>query len=230
MNRSSVILVVFWVLLLLVCASGVYAHILKLKDGRILKGTLVGATGDMISFRVEGDTLRTFPLDDVISLHISSASLDAAPLRPAEPVKISAGTIVRVALASELGTVASGAGDRFFAELAENLVVGDVTVSAAGKRVFGQVQKVVKPVRGNDRAAIEIQLTGLTVGGKTQPVVTDYFGVQNDGKGNWSLLGTARPVDAALTHFMRERNVLLPKGTKLEFRITEPVTLRDFRP
>ena len=52
MNRSSLILVVVWVLLLLVCASGVYAHILKLKDGRILKGTLVGATRDMINFRV----------------------------------------------------------------------------------------------------------------------------------------------------------------------------------
>lgn len=230
MNRSAVFLAVVCLLLLSICASGVYAHILKLKDGRILKGTLVGATGDLISFRVEGDTVHAFPLDDILSLHISSASIDAPPPLPAEPVKIAAGTVVRVTLASDLGTAASGAGDRFFAELAEDLVVGDVTVSAAGKRVFGQVQKVVKPARGNDRAAIEILLTGVTIGGKTQPVITDYFGIENDGRGNWNFLGTARPVDAALPRFMEGRNVLFPKGTKLEFRITEPVTLRDFRP
>jgi hypothetical protein len=202
------------------------AHILKLKDGRILKGQLVSASTDIIYFHVEGDTIREFAVGDLLSLHFSSATLNAAPPQKSDPVKILPGAVVRVKITQELGTKSSDAGDKFFAEVVEDFTVDDVTLSAAGKRVFGRVRKIVKPKRSNDRAAIEILLTDLTIAGKSVPVTTDYFGVENDGEGNFNFLGTAKPIEASLGEFMDGKNIRLPVGTKIEFRITQPVTVR----
>jgi hypothetical protein len=131
-----------------------------------------------------------------------------------------------VALDSELNTRSSSAGDRFFGRLAEDLVIGDVTLSEEGKRVFGRVRKVVKPKRASRRSNIEILVSDLTIAGKKQPVITDYFGVEHDGEGNYNLLGTARPVEAGFAQFVDGRNLRLPAGTVFEFRVTQPVTVR----
>jgi hypothetical protein len=204
----------------------VHAHILKLLDGRILKGELASATADVVYFRVEGDTIRAFPIDEILSLHFSSASIDAAPAPKAEPLRIQPGTAIRVRITDELGTTSSNAGQRFFGTMAQDLVVDGVTLSAGGKRVFGRVRKVVKPKRSPDRAAIEIVVSDLTIAGKAQPVVTDYFGVEHDGEGNYAFLGQATPVDAVLGAFADDRNVRIPAGTVIEFHIAQPVTIR----
>ncbi len=222
--RKSLILLIVVALVVVPLLS--QAHILKLKDGRILKGEFLGGSTDVLRFHVEGDTIHEFSLDDILSLHFSSASINATPPPPAEPVKILPGTSIRISLSSELNTLTSNAGDRFFGELAEDLVVGDVTLSTAGKRVFGRVRKVVKPKRANSKANIEFLITDLTIAGKQQPVTTDYFGVENDGKGNVNLLGTAKPVDAGIPNFIDDRNLRIPAGTVFEFKITQPVTIR----
>jgi len=204
----------------------VHAHILKLMDGRILKGELVRATSDVVYFHVVGDTIRAFPVGDIVSLHFSSATIDAPPPPTAEPIKIPAGTPIRVKITEELSTRSSDAGKRFFGELAQDLAVDGVTVSAGGKRVFGRVRKVVKPKRSNDRAAIEIIISDLTIAGKAQPVVTNYFGVEHDGEGAYQFLGEARPVDASIATFMDDRHVRIRPGTVIEFHIAHPVTIR----
>jgi hypothetical protein len=86
---------------------------------------------------------------------------------------------------------------------------------------------VVKPKRSNDKAAFEILLTDLTIAGKSQPVITDFFGVEHDGDGNYQILGTAKAVDAGLPAFIDDHHVHIPAGTVLEFRITQPVTIRN---
>jgi hypothetical protein len=222
--RKSLLLLIVMALVVVPLLS--QAHILKLKDGRILKGKFISGMTDVLRFHVEGDTIHEFTLDEILSIHFSSASIHATPPPAAEPVKIFPGTTIRVTLTSELNTMSSNAGDRFFGELAEDFVVGDVTLSPGGKRVFGRVRKVVKPKRENSRANIEILITDLTIAGKQQPVTTDYFGVENDGKGNYTLLGTAKPVDANIPHFIDDRNLRIPAGTVIEFRITQPLTIR----
>ena len=203
-----------------------YAHILKLLDGRILKGELVRATADVVYFNVEGDTIQAFPIGDIVSLHFSSATVDAAPAAKAQPIKIAAGTPIKVKITDELGTRSSDAGKRFFGEMAQDLTVDGVTLSAGGKRVFGRIRKVVKPKRSNDRAAIEIIVSDLTIAGQTQPVVTDYFGVENDGDGNYRFLGEASPVDVSIGSFMDDHNARIPRGTVIEFHIAYSVTVR----
>lgn len=211
---------------LLAAAPAAHGHILKLMDGRIFRGELVSATSELLYFHVEGDTVLAFPLDAVLSLHFSSASIDASPPPSSRLVTIPAGTPIRVRTADDLGTKTSEAGKRFFADMAQDLAVDGITLSAGGKRVFGRVRKVVKPKRPTDRAVVEVVISDLTIAGKAQPVVTDYFGVEHDGKGNYRLLGTATPVDATLGVFADDRHVGIPAGTVLEFHISHPVTVR----
>jgi hypothetical protein len=224
MRRPVLFVLVLSLVVVPLIAQG---HILKLKDGRILKGQFISGMTDMIRFHVEGDTIRNFLIDEVLAIHFSSATIDAPPPQASEPVKIFPGTVVRIKLTSELGTKSSSAGDRFFAEIAEDFIVDDVTLSAQGKRVFGRVRKVVKPKRSGDRSVIEILVTDLTVAGKTLPVITDFFGIEHDGKGNYNLLGTARSPGAGLPTFIDDRNLRLPAGTVFDFRITQPVTIRN---
>jgi hypothetical protein len=211
---------------LVVVPFAVESHILKLKDGRILKGEFISGTTDIVLFHVEGDTIQEFHVGDILSIHFSSASIGATPPAKAEPIKIDAGTVVQVKTTAKLGTRDSGAGDRFFAEIAEDFVVDGVTLSAKGKRVFGRVRKVVKPKRSSDKAAIEILLTDLTIAGNQQPIITDYFGVEKDDKGTYRLLGTAKPVDAGVGVFMSDQHVEIPVGTQFLFRITQPVSVK----
>ena len=211
---------------LVVVPPAAHAHIIKLLDGRILKGELVRATADVVYFHVEGDTIQAFPIGKILSLHFSSATIDAPPPPKSEPVRIPAGTPIKVKITDELSTRSSDAGKRFFGELAEDLAVDGVTLSAGGKRVFGRIRKVVKPKRSNDRAAIEIIISDLTIAGKAQPVVTNYFGVENDGDGNMNFLGEARPVYASVGTFMDDQHVRIKPGTVIEFQIAHTVTIR----
>jgi hypothetical protein len=210
----------------LIVVGAADGHILKLKDGRILKGNFVGATSESIHFFVEGDTIRVFPIDDILSLHFSMASLGAAPLAPAEPIRIPPGTVIRVRLHADLGSIESNAGQTFFASLAEDLALDGDVLSAQGKRVFGRVRKVVKPKRSRDRAVVEIVVTDLTIMGKKQPVITDSFGVTNDGQGTVNITGTGQAIGAGVADFWNDRNVKIPRGTILEFHVTQPVVIR----
>ena len=202
-------------------------HILKLKDGRILTGEFKSATKEVVKFLVEGGVVENFPVSDILSIHFSGASISAQPQAAAEPIKIMPGTVVRVRITEEIGTINSSAGRKFFATLYEDLTIDGVVVSAKGKRVFGRVRKVVKPKRSIDKAVIEIVLTDITVAGKSHPVITDYFGVQNDGHGTVVTLGGAKSPETTLPELMDGNNVKVPVNTLLEFRITQPVTVRN---
>ncbi len=203
----------------------VHAHILKLLDGRILKGELVSATSQTVLFHVEGDTIQEFSIGEILSIHFSSASIHATPPPKAEPVQIPTATSIRIKTTEALGTRASSAGDRFFAEMAEDLVVDGVTLSPAGQRVFCRVRKVVKPKRSHDRAVIELVVSDLTIAGNKQPIVTDYLGVEQD-DGTFTFLGDARPVTASIATFFDDQHITIPAGTVIEFHLTYAVTIR----
>lgn len=223
-SRRFILVVIAAVIMVPLSAQG---HILKLKDGRILTGELMSATREVVKFMVEGETIQDFPVADILSIHFSMASISAQPAAKDEPIKILPGKVIRIRTAEEVSTTNSSAGKRFFAVLDEDLVVDDVVLSEKGKRVFGRVRKVVKPKRSIDKAVLELVITDLTIMGKTHPVISDHFGVQNDGRGTINTLGSAKALELTLPAFTDGKNVKVPAHTLIEFRITQPVTIRD---
>lgn len=226
MNKWIKIVVILATFAVVLIPLSVQGHILKLKDGRIITGELVSATKNSVRFRVEDRTIKKFPIEDILSIHFSMASISAQPQAAAEPIKIIPGTVIRIRTASVLSTTGNNAGDRFFAKLDKDLVVDGKVLSSKGKRVYGRVRKVVKPKRAVDKAVIELVITDLTIEGKTQPIITDYFGVQNDGHGTVNVLGSARAPETTVPMFVEGRNLVVPKNTLFEFRVTQPVTIR----
>lgn len=213
------------VLAVLCAATAVSAHILKLKDGRILRGELVSATPTEIRFHVAGDSVRVFPADIVLSLHFSSATV--APVeqnRP--PVRVEVGTWVTVRLQGELNSRTSRAGDKFFAVLDEDFTAGGEVLAPKGKRVFGRVRKVVTAKRSTDNAALEFALTGVPVDGKTRPMITNAFGVATNGRGTLMTTGTARAPDTQLPALADGYQVRVAPGTKLVFMLEQPMLIR----
>lgn len=228
MNRCVMMLVAVAMAVTMLPPLSADAHVLKLKDGRIVKGEFVSATSQVVRFRVSDEVIEEFLVSDILSIHFSMASI-AAPQAPPEPIKVNPGTVVRVRLDAALGTLENNAGERFFASLEEDIVVDDVVLANKGGRVFGRVRKVVKPKRSIDKSVIELVLTHLTIQGKEQPIITDYFGVQNDGHGTVSVLGTAKAPELTVPEMSDGKHVGVPKSALLEFRITQPITLRDVK-
>lgn len=201
-------------------------HTLKLKDGRILRGEFQKANKSELWFTLAGETSPTrFDIADVISLHLSSATVQPMIQRE-EPVKVPEGTPINIRLDSELTTSGSSAGDKFFATLVSDVRVGDEVVVSAGKRITGRVRKVVKPKRKGSRSVIEMVLVSIPVDGKSMPVVSNYFGVESDGQGTINATGTARPVGVTIGAFLDDRNVRLPMGTEIEFSLKQPLIIR----
>lgn len=143
------------------------ADTLELRDGRIAGGVLIGATGDTLYLRAEGQ-VRLVNIDEVASIRF-----DRRPLARAEPgsedaaqrrtVIVAADAPMMVALPKDLVQGTLTMGDRFTASLSEDFTSGDVVVAAAGSKVYGQI---VSPLPGG----LAMELTDLTVEGERLPI------------------------------------------------------------
>jgi len=226
MKRTDAFALAITAVVLIAAAAPAFGvHLLNLRDGRMLKGELVSASSQEVRFRTAKGDVETFPLSDVLSIHFKAPEVEKS--QPLEtPARIGQGTVIRVRVQGKLSSTDNNAGDRFFGVMAEDLTVGDVLVSAQGRRVYGRVRKVVRPRRGGGKATLEIMLTDITVGGKKQPLVTDFFGVHADGNGSAVKTGSARAPETRLPFFLDGWDVIIPPGTLIEFRVTQPVTVR----
>lgn len=208
-------------------ASAAHAqHILKLMDGRILKGEFISASGGAINFKVVGDAEPTrFDIADVLSVVFSTASPIGLQKRE-EPISVPKGHVIAIQFSEEVSSRASTAGEKFFATLVSDLEQDGVVLARAGKRVAGRVRKVLRPKRSVDKAVIEVTLIEIPVDGKSVPVITDWAGVVNDGRGTTSTTGPAVVTNATMDELVDGNNVLFPVGTRVEFRLAQPLIIR----
>ena len=211
--------------LLLVSQLTAETHTLKLRDGRILKGEFVNASGGAVWFKVVGDVEATqFQIADILSVVFSTASIQ--PPKKKEALTVPIGTVVSVKFVEEISSRDQSAGQKFFCELAADVVVGETVVAKAGKRVTGRVRKVVKPKRSVDKAVLELVLVSVPVDGKDAHMITDFVGVVNDGKGNVNVTGAAQVSGATAEGLRDGKHVTMPVGLVVDFRLTQPMTIR----
>jgi hypothetical protein len=124
-------------------------------------------------------------------------------------ITVPAGTVMMVRTGEEISSN-DKAGRKFSATLQANLVAGDVVVAKAGSQVYGQVEKSQSVGRGIvvSSSALVLSLTQVNVDGTLYPVVTGSFSEKSSG-----VLLTGR------------RAVTVPKGSILEFSLTQPLTV-----
>lgn len=156
-----------------VAAAGVMslaqADTLELRDGRTVDGVMIGATGDTLYLRADGQ-VRLINIDEVASIRFDPRPMARSESGSTEPaheraVIVAAGASMMVALPDDLVRGNPVSGDRFTASLSEDFKSGDVVVAAAGSRVYGEV---VPGAPGG----LAMVLTDLTVEGSRLPIKT----------------------------------------------------------
>ena len=161
-------------LLLLALAAGltvVAADTLVLRTGESLEGNFVGASGDIIYLRVEGE-IRQFSLDEVSSIRfekerstrLGTNSGDRSGWRA---VIVGAGAVITVAFSQRLLTDNLREGQVFRTKLAESFKSGDTLLAPAGSNVYG---KIVQHESGDAGMVLtQMVVAGEPVSIRTEP-------------------------------------------------------------
>jgi hypothetical protein len=166
----------------------------------------------------------------------------AAPAKPTGPVTIPAGTVLVVSVASQVSSQ-TPAGQRFSAKLAVNLKAGPTAVAPAGTTVYGRVTKSSQARRLSGRSTLELALSEINIGGTMYPLMTSNFAeagkssfrktARNAGMG--ALIGgafgdsddakTGAAIGIGVSVLRKGQSITVPVGAKLEFRMTQPLTI-----
>ena len=102
---------------------------------------------------------------------------------PPKKVMIQAGTQLTVRLNDGLSTEKNQVGDTFHATLGAPLVVDDETIVPSGADVTGHVVDVKSAGRFAGNSALTLELTSLSLNGKTYNIQTNQWSRQGKGEG-----------------------------------------------
>lgn len=142
----------------------------------------------------------------------SSAKEDApAKEQPKEKkaITVPAGAAMMVKTGEEVSSD-DKPGRRFSATLQANLLVGDVVVAESGSQVYGRVVSSGQVGRGivAQHSDLVLNLTDINIEGTMYPITTGSFS------------------ESATSVILRKRSVVVPAGSLLEFRLSQPLTVK----
>ena len=113
----------------------------------------------------------------------ASPTVAETPPPPPKKVMIQAGTQLTVRLNDGLSTEKNQVGDTFHATLGAPLMVDDETAIPSGADVTGHVVDVKSAGRFAGNSALTLELTSLSVNGKTYNIQTNQWSRQGNGEG-----------------------------------------------
>lgn len=178
----------------------------------------------------------------------------AAPAPPPErpkPIVVPAGTVLVVTIDQTISSKTNNAGDSFDASLAQPVAVDGHEVIPSGSKAAGTVVDAKSAGRFKGGAALSIDLSAITVHGKTYNIET--AGVSEAGKGRGKRTAVGAGGGAALGAIVGaiagggkgaaigalagggagtgaaamtgNRDITLPAETQLTFKLTQPLTI-----
>jgi hypothetical protein len=168
-----------------------------------------------------------------------------------EPIVVPAGTPIAVTVDQAVSSKTNDAGDHFAASIAAPVMVDGKQVIARGAKVSGTVTEAKSAGRFKGNAEIALTLRSVTVDGKEYDLKTSTYSEVTKGRGKRTAEGTgigaaagavigalagggkgaaigagagagAGVTGAALTG---ERDVEVPAESKINFKLSQPVTI-----
>jgi len=126
-----------------------------------------------------------------------------------KPITVPAGTSMMVKTGTEVSSK-DKPGRKFSATLEANLLAGDEVVAKAGTQVYGQVISSKTVGRGvvMQHSDLVLGLTDINVEGTMYPIQTSSFSENSTGV------------------ILQRRSVVIPAGSLLEFKLTQPLTVK----
>jgi len=160
-------------------------------------------------------------------------------------VTVNAGTRLMIRTESLLNSGKTKEGARFTGVLEGSLVVGDVTVAAAGSTVYGKVVDVKKAKRGRAKkkqARLGLQLTDVKIGGKLHPIVSDELTFDTERPETLKNIGKSAAIGAlidgkdgakrsaairsGIEMIKKGGQINIDTGSLLEFRLMQPLVVQ----
>ena len=131
------------------------------------------------------------------------------PPKEKKTFTVPAGTAMMVKTGSEVSSQ-DKPGRKFSATLEANLLAGDEVVAKAGTQVYGQVVKSVQAGRGIvvSHANLVLGLTDINIEGTMYPIQTGSYSEDSTGI------------------ILQRKSVVIPAGSLLEFRLSQPLTVK----
>jgi hypothetical protein len=192
------------------------------------------------------DTLTQQPVASVTPAPI-------APLKPPKPTTVTVpdGTELAIRLIDPLDSEKNHVGDRFRATLSHSVMIGDQVAIPSGADIQGQVIEVKDAAHFTGGSLLAVELTSLTMGGKTYELRTEEYRKQGAARGKntaekvgggaavgaiigaiagggkgaaiGSVIGAGAGTGAqAVT---KGQQIRLPSESVLNFRLANPVTV-----
>jgi hypothetical protein len=169
-------------------AMTAWADSLELKNGSVINGKFVGATGNEISFLV-GSSVQKYNLADINSMKLDSGTPTLGTRSPssvadahgaasaveATYVTVPAGTQISIRTIDSIDSTKNHVGDRFQASLEEPLMVDGNVVVEKGADVYGRLAEAKTSGTFTGRSELQLELTGIVVNGQTIPLVTGEY-------------------------------------------------------
>jgi hypothetical protein len=113
-----------------------------------------------------------------------------APHLSSAPLTIQPGTLFSIRTSEPLDSRRLKGGETFQANLAQDMYQGQYLAIPRGAVLQGRVVGVKKPGALRGDAGFALQITSLTLGGQTYPVLTDTFATDTHGKGGYTTANT----------------------------------------
>ena len=235
-----------------VIVAGASADTLRLRSGKTVEGTFLGADTRQIKFLGPDGQPKTYSLADVegVTFAATPAAPAAAPAPASKPTKVTvlAGSLIAVRMEDSLDTGKTKTGDLFTATLDSNLVANGVVVAPKGATVHGKVTKSENARRLTGKSEMQLELTNIVINGAAHPISTSGFqqkgkseGAQTAKKtlggaglgaaigaiggnaGRGAAIGATAGLGVAMVK--KGEPIRVPSETLLEFSLKQPTTL-----
>jgi hypothetical protein len=167
------------------------------------------------------------------------------------PLEIPAGTVLEITLDQSVSSKTSNPGDTFDASLAAPVAVGDRVVLPAGTKARGSVTVAQSAGRFHGHSALALALVSLNYQGQSYQVQSTAVERASKGRGKRTAIGAGGGAvfgaivgglagggagaaigaaagggaGAAGAGFTGKRDITLPAETRLNFKLTEPLTI-----
>jgi hypothetical protein len=195
-----------WVtaMLLLAMSASLSADRIKLRSGKTIEGTFVGADSKTVRILLDSGTLSEVAVADAVAVEFSArkpappppppapkpapaaapAAPKPAPEAPArKTVQVPAGSVINVRLTQAIEVDAAQAGQSFKAIVDDPVMInGSIVIPRGASAVLQavQVQQSGK-MKGSDKVSLKLNSIGF--GGMVYPVTTAYVETKGKGEG-----------------------------------------------
>lgn len=168
-----------------------------------------------------------------------------------QPVVIRAGTVLSATIDQTVSSKTSNTGDHFEASLAEPLTIDGQEVLPTGTKLTGVVTDSKSAGRFKGNARLGLALDSITVGDETYQLQTSIVGQSSKGRGKRTGVGAGGGAafgaivgaiagggkgaaigalagggaGSAGAVFTGKRDIRIPAETRLDFKLTQPLTV-----